>query len=119
MRDEVENVQAFQMQLGEDNLGGPIGFLKSSIYIRQKKNRGGLAPVGQVDLKNTGAFQKAIKAKISHGSIFFDSSDKKTPDLVEKYGTKIFGLNEESKSRLRDLMRPNIKFEIRRFIKQA
>ena len=115
-QDKIEDMQRFQMQQGLDSDGDVIGYLRSSIYARAKKNKGGIAPVGHVDLKDTGAFQSKIKARIVHGAVLLDSSDSKTDDLVEKYGEDIFGFNEESKEILGRILAPVAAFELKRYI---
>lgn len=119
VKSEIEDVQKFQMQLGQDANGGAIGVLRNVAYGRKKKQKGGIAPLGAVDLRDTGAFQDAIDAQIVPGAILLDSSDPKTSELIEKYGEEIFGLNEDSKERLNAVLIPAIELELQRFIDQA
>lgn len=119
-KSEIEELQAEQMQLGLDSDGLFIGELRSPSYARIKKARGGIAPSGQVDLRNTGAFQKGIKARIANKAVFLDSNESKTPELTEKYSEEIFGLNEESIQKMKErfLIR-DLQFESKRFIFSA
>lgn len=116
---ELEDTQAFQMQLGKTVDGLDIGVLKNPAYGRRKKRRGGIAPEGMVDLRDTGAFQEGIRAQIVNDGIFLDSVDKKRDDLVEKYGEDIFGLNEDSLGIYRQILTPVINFEVQRYIDSA
>ena len=114
--EELKDIQAFQMQKGEDNLGGGIGRLRSTIYARRKKAKGGIAPEGAVDLKNTGAFQRGLIVHITSDGALLDSTEGKKDELVEKYGEKIFGLNEESSELYQRVLAPVITFETQRYI---
>ncbi len=119
-KSEIEELQAEQMRVGLDSNGLFIGELRSPSYARLKKARGGIAPVGKVDLRNTGAFQRGIKARIANKAVFLDSNESKTPEIKEKYGEEIFGLNEESIQKMRErfLVR-DLQFESKRFIQSA
>ena len=119
-KDEVEELQTEQMRLGQDSNGLFIGELRNPAYARNKKARGGIAPFGKVDLRNTGAFQRGIKAKVSQNAIFLDSSDSKRGDLTDKYEETIFGLNQESIKKMKErfLIR-DLQFEIKRYIQSA
>lgn len=114
--DEIEDVQTSQMQKGKNSDGGNIGKLRSPAYSQRKKNRGGDAPFGVVDLKNTGKFQRAVFAKVGSGGVLIDSKDSKRNELVKKYGENIFGFNDNSKENLKTVFVPTIIFQIRRDI---
>ena len=111
---ELADIQRFQMQKGENALGGEIGVLASTAYGAEKKASGGIAPLGVVDLSDTGDFQKGISVKVLNKGLIIKSSEGKTTSLIQKYGDKIFGYNEESKSNIRRLIIPSIRFELRR-----
>lgn len=118
-KDEIEAVQANQMQEGRNADGEAIGVLRNPAYARRKKASGGRAPLGMVDLKNTGAFQKGIVAQPIVGGLSITSRDKKTPDLVEKYGDEIFGFDAQSVENVRPVLMAAMQFEINRFISTA
>ena len=82
-----------QMRVGKDSKGGKIGTLHNLFYAKEKKDRGGLAPFGDVDLFNTGAFQSKM-ALSTNGATYYEigSTDDKAFDLEAKYGSDIFGL---------------------------
>ena len=90
---ELEEYQRLQMSRGENNEGNPIGELRSAAYARRKKSTGGIAPLGRVDLRDTGSFQDSIFTKITNNFIKWGATDSKTSDLVKKYGD-IFGLSD-------------------------
>ena len=81
--------------LGQDSSGQelkPYSFLTEH-YKRMKSQ-----PFDRTTLRDTGSFYKGFNIKTSNTFITFDSTDSKTPDLQEKYGAKIFGMNDESKA---------------------
>lgn len=89
--------QRDQMRKGERSDGEEItpGLL-SNAYAQEKKASGGIAQMGVPDLKDTGAFQNAITYEVSEGVVYFNSTDEKTEDLVEKYTEDIFGLSDKT-----------------------
>lgn len=92
--------------------------LRNEAYANAKKSRGGRAPFGTPDLKDTGAFNSGQYAKKSGKMINFGSTDEKNSDLVAKYGEKIHGLTEESREEaLADQLIPFVIYEIDQQIK--
>lgn len=87
--------QREQMLHGEDNQGANIGEYQSKAYAEMKNRMNALAD-GYVDLKLTGSFQDKLDI-VKRGSDKFEvlSRDKKNGLLVEKYGSKIFLLNDK------------------------
>ena len=87
--------QREQMLHGEDNQGANIGEYQSKPYAEMKNRMNTLAD-GYVDLKLTGSFQDKLDI-VKRGSDKFEvlSRDKKNGILVEKYGSKIFLLNDK------------------------
>ena len=87
--------QREQMLHGEDNQGANIGEYQSKAYAEMKNRMNALAD-GYVDLKLTGSFQDKLDI-VKRGSDKFEilSRDKKNGILVEKYGSKIFLLNDK------------------------
>ena len=91
---------------------------KNQIIYSTKKSRGGRAPFGTPDLKDTGDFNSGQYAKKSGKMINFSSTDDKNSDLVAKYGEKIHGLTEESREEaLADQLIPFVIYEIDQQIK--
>ena len=92
--------------------------LRNEAYANAKKSRGGRAPFGTPDLKDTGDFNSGQYAKKSGKMINFSSTDDKNSDLVAKYGEKIHGLTEESREEaLADQLIPFVIYEIDQQIK--
>lgn len=64
-------------------------------------------PTDRVTLKDTGDFYAGINVDVSTDSYNLTSSDDKVVKLVTKYGPKIFGLTDKSKSTyIREFFRP-------------
>ena len=58
---------------------------------------------GQVDLMNEGNFIKGFfLTKPNQGKYLFNSTDRKTPLLVNQYGSGIFGMNQNKFNRFID-----------------
>lgn len=71
---------------------------------------------GTVDLILTGEFTRGLFVESKGNRRFlFDSNDDKTPDLVEKYGADIMGINEET---FLQLQKERYRFDLIKFIKR-
>jgi hypothetical protein len=92
-----------QMQAGKTSKGGKIGRLRNPFYARQKIDNGGVAPFGDVDLLNTGAFQSKMMLWTDGKTYEIGSTDSKETDLVGKYGPEMFGLMPTFQDDARDL----------------
>ena len=114
---QLEEVQRDQMQVGENAEGNEIGKLRNPAYAKRKKQKGGIAKLGVVDLKNTGDFYDAIFAKVTSKFIEISSSDSKTNDLEDKYGEIIFGLNDYYKQKYFEILIPEIQDLIRNYLR--
>lgn len=117
--DDFEDAQREQMQLGLNAEGKPIGYLRSTVYAREKKAKGGRAPFGIVDLKDTGKFQKGVHATQKNRAVFMDSTDSKTQELKEKYNRNgsIFGFTISTKLKLKERLLPTARFQILRDVR--
>jgi hypothetical protein len=93
--DFFEYLQKEQMSFGENSKGFDIGILKNKKYASNKKQKGGKAQLGIVDLKNEGDFYDKIYAKIQSSFLIIDSTDFKTPFLEKVYKNDIWGLNDK------------------------
>lgn len=114
---ELIDLQQDQMAVGENAEGDMIGRLKNEEYAKRKKQKGGIAKFGQVDLKNTGDFYDAIFVKIAKKYIEISSSDFKTDGLEEKYGEIIFGLNEYYKVKYAEILIMELQDLILKYLK--
>ena len=87
-----------------------------SYYVRWKKRTGQHSPFfdeKNVDLFLTGDFQSAINVDIDAETYSLDSSDFKTPFLIENYGDGILRYSEHSKENLRGILIPKFAKELK------
>lgn len=89
--DNLTQLNKDQLQDSIDANGEPLGEYKSISYANLKGRI-------TVDLKLTGAFYDGFFTQSEQFPILFDSVDKKTSMLKEKYGKEIVGLTKQSKS---------------------
>jgi hypothetical protein len=98
--DEFVEQNVDQMRHGKNKQGNEIGEYASPAYSEMKHRMNKLAGEGNVDLILTGAFTSAMFLEtMSNGTFKIDSKDVKRNDLVSKYGSDIFGLGGEYKSK--------------------
>ena len=112
--DYLADLNIEQRLQGKDATGKEISpLLRSEAYARAKKAKGGLAPFGTPDLKDTGEFNSGQYVRYQKDRLIFDSKDKKNADLVAKYGEEIHGLTEESREQaLDEQLIPTVIYEI-------
>lgn len=95
--------------------GSRIGYYRSPSYRNLKRSLNPLAS-GTVDLILTGQFTRGLFVESKGNSRFlFDSHDDKTPDLIEKYGQDIMGINPET---FYKLQKDRFRFDLIKFIKR-
>jgi len=94
----MADANVYRIERGKNADGNKIGLLKSEPYARYKKSAGGIAPFGDVDLKYSGDFLSGLFAKRNNKTIIFGSTDEKSGMLQDKYGSNIFGLQEEQRT---------------------
>lgn len=63
-----------------------------------KKEKG--QPYDRVTLRDTGDFHKSFELVLDPTAFYITATDYKTQDLVDKYGSNIFGLTTENKQEL-------------------
>jgi hypothetical protein len=88
--------QRQQLTVGENSEGSDIGTLKSDIYARRKKQRGGEAPFGVPDLKFSGKLYDELVAEITPTDYTIESKVSYSKYNVERYGKKIYGLQKDN-----------------------
>lgn len=89
-----------QMRLGQRSDGEMIGYLENSHYAMQKKLAGGLAPQGEVDLRNSGSFQAGLRTVVTPQlNLKTYSLDTKAEKLELKYTPLIYGANPKNLSK--------------------
>lgn len=81
--------------------------------IAAKRRRG--QPTNKVTLLWDGDFHHSIKASRKGGVYELDATDKKAPDLREKYGEDIEGLTDEHVAEVSHAAAPQIEVELRKY----
>lgn len=71
-----------------------------TVRIKKRKNQ----PFDRVTLKDTGDFYSKVFVKPFGNQFQISSDDPKTAMLVKKYGDKIFGLTEQNKHDLAEII---------------
>lgn len=74
-------------------------------------------PEGAIKLFDTGDFYESLDISYFDDRMVFDDTDEKTHMLVEKYGQMIFGLSEENKLKVIDIIKPLLAKELKAFYK--
>jgi len=101
---ELEEAQRDQMSVGKNALGKNIGRLKNQGYANRKKAAGGKAPLNVADLKNSGDFYRGVKASATKTVFTLTSTDSKKDLLIQKYSDEIFGYNQKTFTKVKDLI---------------
>tara|TARA_Y100000034_G_C6756401_1_gene336599 strand:+ start:137 stop:529 length:393 start_codon:yes stop_codon:yes gene_type:complete len=92
---EIEDLNAEQLEIGVDSDMNKLADYRNPAYARFKKGMGSISsPVA--DLKLTGKYHKAIKAKTQGNKIKIINTDSKYEELIKKYPNHL-GLTEESR----------------------
>jgi hypothetical protein len=81
-----------------------IGRLRNNRYANLKKAKGGKAPKGIADLKNSGDFYRGIKASANQTTFTLTSTDSKKDLLIQKYTNEIFGYSSKTFTLVKDLV---------------
>lgn len=102
-----------QLMRGEDSEGNKIDPPYASAHYANFKLT--LNPAGVVDLKLTGSFHNKWRMNANNWPIYFTSTDEKEPELTEKYGSDIYGVQQES---LGEINQKNILPEVQRYYKR-
>lgn len=88
----ISQLNREQLEEGFDSNGERLRKYRNPIYARKKAAMNPKPGLGNPDLKLTGRFYRGIRADVEDGQIHVYSTDSKDPDLVEKYGSDIYGL---------------------------
>lgn len=100
---ELTEINKEQLLAGETSKGQSIApSLRSFQYALEKKAKGGKAPAGIPDMKNTGAFQRAMFLVADPGTYEIGSTDDKYQDLTEKYAD-IMGIADKNQAKAHEL----------------
>jgi len=85
----------------------------SNTTILFKKQEG--KPYNRTTLFDKGDFYRGFKIKVNYPTISIYSTDHKSSELIDKYGTNIFGLIKENQLKLNyEILKP----ELLKYIKQ-
>lgn len=105
----LKNEKIHELKRGDRPDGSEIGTYRSQSYSLFKSSLNPLAG-GYVDLILTGSFSNNLFPVRQSNNIYsFDGKDRKTGDLISKYGMDIMGLNQETFNRLqKDLYAPQL-----------
>lgn len=95
------NLNRSQLLNNRDSDGESLGEYASIAYANKKGSH-------LVDLFLTGSFQDKLLLEADKFPARFDSSDKKTEQLTERYGESIFGLDEKSKGAFVGEIKPQV-----------
>jgi len=79
-----------------DRHGGAV-YAPLTVYIKTHE-RTPAQPVDRITLRDTGAFYKGIRVShVTRDKFTLDSTDRKTQELEDRYGERIFGLDADSR----------------------
>ena len=110
------NRQAQLYAKGEDSLGldlKPYSFF--TVQIKQLLGQ----PYDRTTLNYSGAFYDGFYLTVDKDNLMltFKSTDRKTPDLIGKYGQNIFGLNYDNQQKLNyEIIKPELDKYIRQYL---
>jgi hypothetical protein len=112
-KNQAIDLNTDQLFSGKDANGQSLGQYRNPNYAAFKRS---LNPAGVVDLKLSGDFYQGFFARTDKFPITFSSTDEKTGELMQKYGTEIFGLNQDSLEEYRQEIKPEIQKEYRKVL---
>jgi hypothetical protein len=87
----------------------------ADLFNKQKRYKGiyalGYGKTGLYDFFETGAFIQGLFAEVSNNGIIIDSKGKGTGDKLFFFNeyTNLFGLNDDSMKKLRDIILPELR----------
>lgn len=100
-----------QYTLGIDSRGATLKpYTNFTVRIKQFKRQ----PWDRTTLRDTEAFQRAFFVERRGDELIVYSRDAKTGALVKKYGEYIFGLTDQNKQNLIELVKPRLVELVRR-----
>lgn len=113
---ELQELQAEQMQAGQAADGAPITppYTRATVKIKKAKGQ----PADRVTLRDSGDFQRKIRARPQRRGVVMDSTDSKTAGLVEKYGEEIFGFNAQNTAEAAEELKPGIRLEFKKRLRR-
>jgi len=110
------NRQAQLYAKGEDSLGLDLKFYAFfTVQIKQLLGQ----PYDRTTLNYSGDFYDGFYLTVDKDNLIltFNSNDRKTPDLIGKYGKNIFGLNYYNQQKLNyEIIKPELDKYIRQYL---
>jgi hypothetical protein len=103
-KEEILDLNRSQLDIGRDSLGNLLDRYVSDVYASFKQALGSKAPLGVPDLELEGDFKDGLVLLIEGDGYRITSTDEKTIDLENRYGSNIFGLTEESMEQIRPII---------------
>lgn len=111
---EIVELNQEQLYSGYDSDNQQIfpAYSGSTIFIKRSKNQ----PFNRVTLFDTGDFYRGFRIKLNGYNKPFNifSTDSKSSDLVDKYGSSIFGLNRTNQEYINyEIIKPELERYLR------
>lgn len=108
--DDLISENKKQLLAGFDSQGNRLQRYQSNKYARVKNEYNPLPGLGNPDLNLTGSFFSGFEANVSGNTITELSTDSKSPELEQKYGSQIFGVGGEYQNNyLQESLGPQIR----------
>lgn len=103
---EALDLNLNQLFSGKDSQGEEItpAYTPFTQMIKQSKGQ----PTDRVTLKDEGNFYNSFFLQADKFPVLFDASDLKTPQLTEKYGEQIFGLDKQNTGAFAQEIKPEV-----------
>jgi len=114
---EMTDLNTAQLEKGKNSLDELLERYASDAYADFKKSLGSNAPKGVPNLKLEGDFYSGFKIERDGEDWIMFSTDNKNDDLVNKYGSSIFGLSEASLTELLPRLLDSFIIELRKILK--
>lgn len=94
---------------GKDKDGNIIGRYSITTEVAYGGAEKGKFAGDPYNFEDTGDFFEGFKLNFNNGKLELFSTDSKTPELVQKYGNKIFGLNHDHQMELNyEIIKPEL-----------
>lgn len=99
---------------GIDSDGGLLrAYSPATVLFKRQQGR----PYNRTTLFDTGDFYRGFRLKINYPTISIYSTDEKSTDLMDKYGTNIFGLITENQKKVNyEIIQPELNAYIKKYL---
>ena len=109
--EQIIDLQKEQLRSGVDAKGLPMPKYAEET-IKAKEEKGIIVEHGRYTLFEDGDFYSGIFSSNGMGILELSSTDYKTEMLIEEYGKDIFGFNNDSIEKLKEIVVPLVKKKI-------